>query len=123
LDKNSGKSLSALYSESDPAKGWNYENSEVKNLLSSLVAAAPKGMIGSRQIASKQATDWAEAIVLNDSAKNSLAQTVGSRLASCKRTFATEIEEEVDGLALEPVLVAELTGILSILRNRNATQV
>lgn len=107
-----------LYSKSDPSVGWDFEKSEVKILLKCLAEATPDGKIGSRRITLKTTDNWTESIITDGKSKNSMQQIVGNRLSVCRKTFAEDITAKTAGLALEPILVAELSGVFTILRNR-----
>ena len=112
-----------LYSKPNPIDGWEFEKSEIFGFLKALAAATPEGKIGSKKITSHLNNSWINSLVADDKTNNNLKQAVSHRLSSCKTTFKSDIELKDPGLALEPLLIAELSGLLSILRNSLPTDV
>ena len=85
-------------------------------MLGALSAAAPGGWIGVRRISKNSSENWAVELIRNNTDKNDLKGMVGERLQKCRNTFQDDIEGGVTGMALEPILIAELCGLMALLR-------
>ncbi len=110
------QNLYRLYTMDDPTEGWDFDKSEIKCFLQSLSRATPQGKIGSRSITARLEQDWTTCIVTDERDKNRMNQSVSKRINKSKKTFADELKKTNANLALEPVIVAELSGLLDLLR-------
>jgi hypothetical protein len=109
--------LTSFYNQSQkPGDSWKLEDSELLKMLEALSKAAPKGMIGERRVSKNISENWAFDLIRNDKEKNDLKGMVAERLQNCRNRFKDDIEGNATGMALEPILVAELSGLLSLLR-------
>ncbi|PAW67775.1 MAG: hypothetical protein B9S30_06735 [Verrucomicrobiia bacterium Tous-C5FEB] len=109
--------LSSYYLQNQqPGDSWNLENSELRSMLKALSAAAPEGKIGERSVSRNTSEDWALELIRNGTDKNDLKGMVAENLQKCRNKFRDDIEAGATGMALEPLLIAELKGMLALLR-------
>lgn len=99
-----------------PGDSWSFDKAELLKMLGALSAAAPGGWIGVRRISKNSSENWAVELIRNNTDKNDLKGMVGERLQKCRNTFQDDIEGGVTGMALEPILIAELCGLMALLR-------
>lgn len=109
--------LSSFYLQNQqPGDSWNLENSELRSMLQALSKAAPGGKIGERGVSRKSSDGWALELIRNGTDKNDLKCMVAESLQKCRNKFRDDIDGGATGMALEPILIAELKGMLALLR-------
>ena len=95
--------------------GWTLDSSELRTALDALSLACAGGAVGERRISPDASPDWAMKMC-NISSAQRLSALVGRRLQNCKNEFSNDLNNDIAGLALEPIMVAELCALLQVLR-------
>ena len=98
--------------------GWAFEASELRTALVALSQACGGGAVGGMRISPDATQDWATKLCDNSSAQK-LSALVGRRLQNCKNEFSNDLNNSIAGLALEPIMVAEICALLQVLREGN----
>lgn len=113
-------SLTSFYNGTQkPGDAWSLDDAELLKMLEVLSEAAPGGKIGERRVSKNTSGKWAVELIRSSTDRNDLKGMVAERLQKCRNTFKDDIEGNVTGMALEPILIAELCGLLALLRKES----